>query len=227
MELNQYLATNFPELILKPSLYLQWPIGIHFELGEGIDSFKDGIDELNLERFFRVYRQAMSIFNDIFAAQDEMILVTNVYQLKAYKTRKHRIGVYHRYLKNKALKTHLKQETLPYLFEDEEEALHVYTSRFSLKCRKQDINYLSLIKAVCNEDFPLKPKLGGVYGSYYPDVFFINVTKNIIFFIYDDRGCELIACDKETIRSLYEKYDGWVDEYDREEINRRFRLDRL
>ena len=49
------------------------------------------------------------------------------------------------------------------------------------------------IKAVCHEDFTLKPKLGSKSYAYYPDVFFINATKNIIFFIYDDRGCEVVA----------------------------------
>jgi hypothetical protein len=54
-------------------------------------------------------------------------------------------------------------------------------------------------------------------------VFFINVTKNVIFFIYDDRGCEVIATNKETIYPLYEKYGDWIDEYSREEIDQRFK----
>ena len=56
----------------------------------------------------------------------------------------------------------------------------------------------------------------------YPDIFFINVTKNAIFFIYDDRGCEVIAADKETLRPLYKKYSEWFYEFDREEIKQLF-----
>ncbi|WP_430623552.1 DUF3885 domain-containing protein [Lysinibacillus fusiformis] len=82
-------------------------------------------------------------------------------------------------------------------------------SQFSLKCHKQDIHYVSLIKAACNEDFRLKPKFGTGYN--YPDVFFINLTKNVIFFIYDDRGCEVIATNKETIKSLDLKFRNWID----------------
>ena len=67
------------------------------------------------------------------------------------------------------------------------------------------------------KDFPLKPKFGGEY-AYYPDVFFINSSKNIIFFIYDDRGCEVIASDLETIQPLYEKYREWIPEYDQEKV---------
>ena len=36
----------------------------------------------------------------------------------------------------------------------------------------------------------------------YPDVFLINITKDIIMFMYDDRGSEVITKNKETIRSL-------------------------
>ncbi len=178
MELREYLITTFPGLILKPSLYNQWDIGIHFELGEGIYQFKD--DKLNLKRFDRVYSQALSIYNALFLDQDEIFLITNINQHKAYKNRRNRIKVYNRYMKNKDLKFHLKQKTFPYVLDDE--ADEYYTSQFFLKCRKPDFRYLLLIKAVCNEDFPLKPKLGGEYDSYYPDVFFINTTKNLIFF---------------------------------------------
>ncbi len=109
------------------------------------------------------------------------------------------------------------------MFDEEEKADQCYTSRFSLQCRKQNIQYPLLIKATCNEDFPLKPKLGHKHFVYYPDVFFINATKHVIFFIYDDRGCEVIANNKDIIRPIYETYNAWLAEYDREEIEQRFR----
>lgn len=223
MELKEYLNINFPSLILKPSLYHQWPIGIHFELGNEIYQFKSEENHVNLNRFEQVYSQALSIFNYLFSLHDEIILVTNVYQYKTSKNKGQRIKVYDRYIKKKDLKFRLKQETLPYVFAEEEDADKHSTSQFYLRCRKQDIKYTLLIKAACNEDFPLKPKLDKREGSYYPDLFFVNVTKNLIFFIYDDRGCEVIARDKESIRSTYEKYYHLVDENYRTEINQLFK----
>ncbi|MCU7741522.1 DUF3885 domain-containing protein [Priestia megaterium] len=222
MELKEYLNINFPGLVLRPSLYYQWDIGIHFELGNEIYQFTSEKSLINLNRFEQVYSQALSIFNDLFSLHDEIILVTNVYQYKTSKNRGQRIKVYDRYIKDKDLKLRLKQETLPYVFGEEEDADEYSTSQFYLRCRKQDIRYTLLIKAACNEDFPLKPKLGKREGSYYPDLFFVNVTKNLIFFIYDDRGCEVIASDKESIRSTYEKYYHLVDENYRTEIDRLF-----
>lgn len=55
------------------------------------------------------------------------------------------------------------------------------------------------------------------------DVFFINKTKDIIMFIYDDRGCEVIAKNKETIRYLYEKYKEWILCYTQEHLEELFK----
>jgi Domain of unknown function (DUF3885) len=45
----------------------------------------------------------------------------------------------------------------------------------------------------------------------------------VILYIYDDRGCEVSASDIEMIRSIYEKYEDWLDEDCREEIEQRFK----
>lgn len=219
-QLNDYLHTYFPGVDLKPSLYNQWSIGLHFELGGDLYQFMEDSDDLNMERFEYAYSQAESIFKDLFSKEDEMLLVTNTYQHKQH-CGSHRIKVYHRNLKNKDLKYRIRQETLPFVFDEEEDADDYYTSRYSLKSQTKDFNARRLIQAACHEDFPLKPKFDGDY-AYYPDVFFVNKTKNIIFFIYDDRGCEVIASELETIRPLYEKYGEWIPEYNQEEINERF-----
>ncbi|KRG12167.1 DUF3885 domain-containing protein [Lederbergia galactosidilytica] len=223
MELNEYINITFPGLVLKPSLYYQCNKSINFVLAKGLYQFKVETDELNPDYFNTVYDQATSLFNELFSDEDKILLVTNVYQYKDYRrSSKKKIKVYSHYIKNKDVRFHLKQETLPYMF-DEEEADEMCTNQLSLECRKQDIHYPLLIKAICNQDFPpLKPRLHNPYGLYFPDVYFINVTNNVILYIYDDRGCEVIASDIETIRPLYEKYADWMDEYCREEIEQRF-----
>lgn len=221
-QLNEYLHTYFPGVDLKPSLYHQWPIGLHFGLGGDLYQFIEESDELNMEMFEQVYSQTQSIFKDLFADEDAVFLVTNTYKHKAHHENQ-RIKVYQRNLKDKKLKYRIKQKTLPYVFDEEDDADEYYTSRYSLKCQTRDFNAKRLIQASCNEDFPLSPKFGRNY-VYYPDVFFVNKTKNVIFFIYDDRGCEVIASDLETIRPLYEKYGDWIPEYNQEEINERFIL---
>ena len=217
MELEEYLQMTFPGLILKPSLYHQWENALHFEFVREMksDSYKDG-------KFNRVHSQALAIFNDLFSEKDGMFLVTNVYHRKRMKRKTKPIKVYQRSIKDKHLKYNVKHVTLPFVFAEEEDAGDYYTSRFSLQCLKRDIRPLSLIKAACNEDFDRKPKFGGINGSYYPDVFFVNSTKNIIFFIYDDRGCEVIAANREVLHPIYKRYNKWVGEDDKAKMERFF-----
>ena len=225
MELRDYINTNFPGLVLKPSLYYQWNNSIHFDLAKGLYQLQDDTDNLNPDYFNTVYDQAISLFNELFSDEDKILLVTNVYQHRNYIRRsKRKIKVYSHYIKSKNVRCYLKQEIIPYMFDDEEEAGDYCTSQFSLECRKRDISYRLLIKAICNQDFPsLKPRLSNPYYRFDPDVFFINVTKNVILYIYDDRGVEVIASDLETIRLIYEKYGDMIDEYCREEIEHQFK----
>ena len=225
MELRDYINTNFHGLALKPSLYYQWNNSIQFELAKGLYQLQDDTYKLNQDYFKKVYDQAISLFNELFFDEDKILLVTNVYQHKDYIRRsKRKIKVYSHYIKSKSVRCHLKQEILPYMFDDEEDVGDYCTSQFSLECHKRDISHRLLIKAICNQDFPpLKPRLSNLYYSNNPDVFFINVTKNVILYIYDDRGAEVIASDLETIRPIYEKYGDLIDEYCREEIEQQFK----
>lgn len=157
--LQEYLSSAFPGLSLKPSLFKQWDLGVHVEFEEGIYQFNaDG--SLNHNRFDKVYRQALSIFHDLFSEQDDLLLVTNVYWRKNRREGKTQIKVYSRYIKRKERRWRVKQENLPDVLEGDEAGSYDMV-RFILKCKKEEILYPLLIKAVCNEDFPLKPKLGG------------------------------------------------------------------
>ncbi|PFD96110.1 DUF3885 domain-containing protein [Bacillus cereus] len=42
-------------------------------------------------------------------------------------------------------------------------------------------------------------------------------------FIYDDRGCEVIAKNKEMIRDLYKKYKDLISCYERESNDELFK----
>ena len=63
----------------------------------------------------------------------------------------------------------------------------------------------------------------GIKPKIYHDVFFINIKKETIFHVYDDRGRDLLATQLETIRDIYDKYNDWILDYDRNEINEVFK----
>ncbi|KYG29175.1 DUF3885 domain-containing protein [Priestia endophytica] len=213
MKIKDYLEVKFPTLELVPSIYYQWNTGIHFSLGKDIYQFKEN-NELNLDLFRLVYKQTFTIFNELFEPNDDLLLVTNVYKHKTEGKYPRKLKVYQPFLKHKRYLNQIQVKTSPYPFEVDE-AEEYEMQQFSLLCKRKDIRVNELLKAASNEDFPLKPKFGG-YPVGYPDVFFVNITKDIIFFVYDDRGCELIALDVERIHPLYKKYYHWIDEADRQ-----------
>ncbi|MEK4715911.1 DUF3885 domain-containing protein, partial [Sporosarcina sp. FSL K6-5500] len=202
MKIVDYLNEKFPTVVLVPSVYYQWDIGIHFSLGEGIYQFKEN-GELNLEMFSTAYKQTFKIFDELFDQNDDLILVTNNYKWKKQQQTT-KLKVYQPNLRDKNILKKLQSKTYPYPFEEDEKEDYEM-QQFSLQCKVSDINLEGLLKASLNEDFPpMKPRFG-CDSVYYPDVFFVNTTKDIIFFVYDDRGCEVIALTAEKLRPLYEK----------------------
>lgn len=224
MQLKEYMNQTFPGVTLVPYIYSQWENHLHFDFGKNKYQFKEGTDEYNMDYFKQLYQYNKEVFHDIFSKKDTVFLVTNVYRFKKGKMKNpQKINIYNRFIKKSALKFHIRQETLRFLFEDEESDLFC-TYQFSLKCLAGDIKHEPLIQAANHEDFPgLYPRFGSKKEISYPDVFLINATKDIIMFIYDDRGCEVIAKNKEIIRGLYEKYKEWIPDYERESIDDLFK----
>ncbi|WP_235354788.1 DUF3885 domain-containing protein [Bacillus sp. FSL R5-0432] len=50
----------------------------------------------------------------------------------------------------------------------------------------------------------------------------MNVSKKMIFHLYDDRGCDLIAAEPERLRPVYEGLQHWLLDYDRPQMDRLF-----
>ncbi|WP_370684765.1 DUF3885 domain-containing protein [Marinilactibacillus psychrotolerans] len=53
----------------------------------------------------------------------------------------------------------------------------------------------------------------------------MNANKDTIFHIYDDRGCDLLATSRDGIQKMYEEYNDWILDYDREGIDNIFKKD--
>ncbi|CAH8768799.1 hypothetical protein PDENDC454_25074 [Paenibacillus dendritiformis C454] len=45
----------------------------------------------------------------------------------------------------------------------------------------------------------------------------------MIYHLYDDRGCDVICAALDPLRPLYEEFNDWILEYDREKIEGLFR----
>ncbi|PIC62843.1 hypothetical protein CSV79_15000 [Sporosarcina sp. P13] len=208
-----FLTQYFEGIELAPALFYDCKNGIRFEISESVFYDEPGFLKQAFER-------SNALFDAVFADEDKILLVTNVYTNSTNDfLRRTKLNVYPKYIENKSLLHNMKFETNPNLHGDED----LMTHRFVLSCEKSDIRYRKLLRAICHEDFRHSSTImKNQQGSGY-DIFFINITKNMIFHLYDDRGCDVVAADRESIRYLYERYNEWILDYDRETIDAKFR----
>lgn len=219
--LHAFLEENFQGLILRPPLFYSWIYSIRFEISDASISFAE---KENLKRTF--YRTT-TLFEKIFDDEDDILFVTDVHTNKNNPfLHKQPLNVYLKYVKVKGKLSKLQYSHLPSVFDDKPENweyVQDVTHRFVLPCKKKEIKYHQLLKAISYEDFnhPSTILRNNPESGY--DIYSINLTKNAIYHLYDDRGCDILAADKETIRFLYDEYNDWILDYDRKEIDSLFR----
>lgn len=97
------------------------------------------------------------------------------------------------------------------------------THRYIIPCRKTDLRYAQLLKAIIYEDFQHPSTILKNEQEAGYDIYFINNSKELIFHLYDDRGCDVLASSKESLHKLYKDYNDWILEYDRKEIGHLFK----
>lgn len=211
MQLNDFMHENFPNLELRPPLFYSWDIGIRFELGV---EWKREDDYPNNPYVLGCYKRAITLFESLYSPTEEIFVVIDVNDFDKGKNLKNQLKNFSTYVK-KSLLFSLKHQELPYIFpEDDEEGIYK-THRFTLKCKTSDFKYVPLLKAICNQDLGLKPRM-------FHRTYFININRKTIFHVYDDRGCDLLATSPATIKDTYNKHNDWILDYDRPEIDKVF-----
>lgn len=65
--------------------------------------------------------------------------------------------------------------------------------------------------------------LDGVNSFLVSSVYFVSTRDNVLFYLYDDRGADLVADEKEKISHIYDELNDLVLDYDRERIDAIFR----
>ncbi|MGG2134676.1 DUF3885 domain-containing protein [Bacillus sp. S2(2024)] len=212
MRLNEYMLETFPNLELRPPLFYNWAIGIRFKLG--VDYDYNNIYE-NCPYLEGVYNRAITLFKSLHSPKDDIYIVMDVNDFADGETFKHKLNIFSKYVKEKSVLFKLQQNTIPYIFPEDDEDREYKTHRFALKCKASAFKYIPMLKAICNQDM-------GIKSSIFHRVYFINVNKNTIFHVYDDRGCDLLATSPETIKDIYNTFNDWILDYDRNKIDKVF-----
>ncbi|WP_096272402.1 DUF3885 domain-containing protein [Paucisalibacillus globulus] len=207
------MQEKYPNLELRPPLFYNWDIGIRFELGVDYDAEYAYENSPYLKG---AYKRAITLFESLHSPSDDIYIVIDVNDFADGKTFKRKLNIFTKYVKEKSVLSKLQQNTIPYIFPEDNEDGKYRTHRFNLKCKITDFQYTRMLKAICNQDMGINP-------SIFHRVYFINVNKDTIFHVYDDRGCDLLATSSDTIRNIYKDYNDWILDYDRDEIDKVFK----
>lgn len=200
MKLNDYFRTHFDNPHVLEESFSERPLTLSLDLEKELYQIQHNSDELNMAYFKKVYQKSLTLFEDLFQEDDRLYLVVRVRKDRHSPPVKS-TEIFERYLKNNKNRYALEFEKKD--VRDEEEVIYQYAR---LLPSRQSLRYKKLLQAICNQDFPeLSPRFKS-RQTYYPEIYFVNPDKDIILYIFDDRGCFILIKDETTFELLKEKY---------------------
>lgn len=231
-EYRKFLRDNFKGLRLREPLFYNWRIGLRFDLQIGnIDNptrivvDNDGYEithkggYIDAKNYFEeLINRSTTLFKSAFASSDKLLLVLIDYKHKRRKIRTSNFV----FKQIKELEKREIEFTKEHQLYEPNDKLDIRNVAL-LKCSVDKINYKEILAAIANTDFPQRqPRLDNQGFFCCKKIYFINLDKGLIFHMYDDRGLDIIATDKETIRTIYLEYNNWILDSDRKQIDNVF-----
>jgi len=198
-EYNQYLSANFKDQKIKSPLFFNGKFGLRFDLQVGNINSKD--------YFIEVIKRSTALFEASFNETNEIFLLYRRHKRKRTKIRFTNYCFKQSVIfKNKISRIRLSKN----LYNKGEDDIYNVAIFKTLSRR---INYKNILTAIANSDFfGRTPRLNSLNDI---EIYFINITRDLIFYMYDDRGIDIIASDEETLMPLYAKFNNWILEVNR------------
>lgn len=162
-ELCTFLQDNYPDL--------DHDIHIRYELGE---SFKNG----SIKRIKQVSFRSSTLFESIFSSDESIYML-----IKDWEGEDIMFGnTTPLYLYSLFNSNNMDIETI--VEEEDENGEKIFHShkQHSIKLKVSEIEYHKILTGIGNYEQGREPSIG-------QKVYFISIEKNIIFYMYDDRGC--------------------------------------
>jgi hypothetical protein len=193
--LDRYLNDKFPGLKLESPLFYNADVGIRFEIGNPDPLVSD-------EKYREQVRfRTTQLFKKAHSDGDEIFIVLFLDVKRNSKSKPYKIKVFKKGVKSRITLKKLNCNSI--MVSDEEDDEWV-SFRYVLSCKASDI----------------KPAMF-LFAHYR--IFFVNITRNTIFYLYDSRGLDIVSTTKAPLQHLYFNYNHWILDYDRESIDSIFK----
>lgn len=192
-EFEQFYAQSFGDVELFAPLFYNFPIAIRFEIGMNLT------DDKSLYVCNAVNR-AYCIFNELFTKGDNIYVVVNSYD--KYKD----INIIRSLVRNI-----FDEYKYPFHSKDGKWACE----RYIIKSSVENVDIKRLLEEI------VRSEMGG-NSRLTSGVYLLNPRNQIIYYLYDDRGLDVVSTNKTTLKDIYDKFNDWILDYDRERIDKMF-----
>ncbi len=211
------LSERFEDLLikiknpmLKHPVFYNCPIAIRFEIGcktpVYLDTLPSGDIIINPEYIEEAQRRAKAIYTSFLQAP-------NLLRIDSYSNE-------NRLEYKREFDLSIFQELISFPQEQRQ---------VQIKDGNEQHTILQLYWDLCKIDFLpdlllkeiIKADLGGI-SALASNVYFANTEEVYLYHIYDDRGADLAAECQETLYPIYKKFNQWILEYNRKEIDELF-----
>lgn len=184
----EYIKKNFPDF--------RSDISIRFELGEPFDN---GTDARISQAVFR----AVTLFEKVFNQDDVIHIYIKDWE---HTTDDYTYELLARYKLNETIMYEHDENT-----DDAGNTIRIASPyKVRVFCGALSaLPYKEILLGIANSEQGREP-------SVRQQVYFVSMRKDILFNMYDDRGCMIFAKDREKLQPLYKDFDKWLVDYRRE-----------
>lgn len=204
--IDSFMKEHFEGNDLKKPLFYNSRIAIRFEMGAEIEEPE--------ARAAQVKQRAVALYHALNQPGDDVLVV-----LFVDKWMDEPVDALEQEV-TEAFNTYIDQGHMgpldnkeqEYRYKDPDDSDDVMTIRYAARVKSRYLKLADLMEAIANRTLGLEPTVDG-------DIYLVNTTNRTIFHLYDDRGLDIVAADRETLRPIYEQYTAWILDYDRERID--------
>lgn len=192
---EDFYENNFGNIVLSPPVFYNFPVGLRFEMGD--EKLEDENEYIECAK-----SRALSIFNELFGENEKLYLVVDSYE-------KYRDFYDEEPVDNiSIIKELVSKIDNEYCYEklvqryDDNENQYPY-SRYVIEASKSSIDVDKLILKIVESELKRNSALSN-------SVFFISQSSGMLYFLYDDRGLDVVGNDRQKLKDIYTKFSDWI-----------------